>query len=80
MDYSKIYCTSFCNKGHLLDDGRPVDHECYVIPPEMLRAEMEERFEDALEIRIYWTHRRVHHGVDSTGTAVADKKSNKEKR
>jgi hypothetical protein len=78
MDYSKIYCTSFCNKGHLLD-GRPVDHECYVIPPEMLKAEMEDRFEDALEIQVNWVHRKTHKGVNSTGTAVANKKNGSRK-
>ena len=38
---SEIYCTSFCNFGHRLKDGKPVEHECYIIRPEMLRMEHE---------------------------------------
>ena len=36
---AKIYCTTFCNKGHRLDNGRPVAHECYVLDPKKLQAE-----------------------------------------
>jgi hypothetical protein len=35
-----IYCTSFCNFGHYTDTGRPIGHECYVIPPKLLELEM----------------------------------------
>jgi hypothetical protein len=35
----KVYCTSFCNKGHNLKTGRPVAHECYILDPKKLRAE-----------------------------------------
>lgn len=38
----EIYCTSFCNFGHRLKDGKPVEHECYIIRPEMLRMEREQ--------------------------------------
>lgn len=34
-----IFTTSFCNQGHYLKTGRPVDHECYILPPAMLEAE-----------------------------------------
>ena len=37
----QIYCTSFCNFGHDLDTGRPIGHECYVIWPSLLKAEIE---------------------------------------
>ena len=36
---NQIYATSFCNQGHYLKTGRPVDHECYILPPAMLEAE-----------------------------------------
>lgn len=39
MPEPTIYCTSFCNFGHRLKDGKPVEHECYIIPPELLRLE-----------------------------------------
>lgn len=34
-----VYSTSYCNQGHWIDTGRPVGHECYVIPPRLLIAE-----------------------------------------
>lgn len=34
------YVTTFCNFPHRLRDGRPIGHECYVIPPAALRAEV----------------------------------------
>lgn len=34
-----FYCTSFCNQAHRLRDGKPIDHECYVINPKALAAE-----------------------------------------
>lgn len=37
----KIYCTSFCNQGHDLQDGEPVGHECYVLNPAKLKQEAE---------------------------------------
>lgn len=46
----KIYCSTYCNSGHDLKTGKPVDHECRVIPPEALEAEREGRFEDAVEV------------------------------
>jgi len=41
-DEPEVYCTSFCNKGHRMRDGMPIDHECYVIPPTLLRLERDE--------------------------------------
>jgi len=38
-----IYCTSFCNFGHYLDTGRPIGHECYIIPPRFLQMEREDK-------------------------------------
>lgn len=45
-----IYCTTFCNFGHRVFDGKPVAHECRIIPPEALRAEMDGDYDRAIEI------------------------------
>jgi hypothetical protein len=34
-----IYTSSYCNKGHDLVTGKPLAHECRVIPVEALLAE-----------------------------------------
>jgi hypothetical protein len=34
-----IYVSSFCNFAHRLKDGKPIEHECYVIPPRLLELE-----------------------------------------
>lgn len=33
------YCTSYCNRAHRVSDGKPVEHECAVLPPEAIAAE-----------------------------------------
>jgi hypothetical protein len=35
-----FYVTSFCNFAHRLKDGKPIEHECYIIPPRLLKLEM----------------------------------------
>ncbi len=42
-----IYCTTYCNRGHRLHDGKPVDHECVILPPAMLVAERFDDFDEA---------------------------------
>jgi hypothetical protein len=37
-----LYVTTFCNFAHRMKDGKPIDHECYIIPPALLRAEHDE--------------------------------------
>lgn len=44
-----VYCTSFCNQGHRLSNGHPVNHECYVLKTDALRLEREGKVEDALK-------------------------------
>ena len=58
-----VYCTSYCNQGHRLSDGKPVGHECYVLPPEALRAECWGDTGKALEVLAGWVQRRSHRGV-----------------
>lgn len=36
---SGFYVSTMCNFAHRLSDGKPVNHECYVIPPKLLQAE-----------------------------------------
>jgi hypothetical protein len=43
-----VYCTSYCNKLHYIENGRPIDHECYVLPSDMLEAEKRGDYEGAL--------------------------------
>lgn len=50
MAYPKIYCTTFCNFAHNVKTGRPVGHECRIIPPAALRAEIDGDYAKAIEI------------------------------
>lgn len=58
-----VYCTSFCNFGHSTKTGRPIGHECYIIPPSMLKIEMEggddmqEKWETTA-VRLKWRETR----------------------
>jgi hypothetical protein len=44
----RFYVTTFCNFAHDLDTGRPIGHECYVLPPEGLRRERDAKDGDDL--------------------------------
>jgi hypothetical protein len=44
------YVSTFCNFPHRVSDGKPVQHECRIIPPAALRAEMAGDFALAVEI------------------------------
>ena len=46
----EIFLTSFCNHGHDVNTGRPIDHERYVLPPAALRAERDGDVEKAIRI------------------------------
>jgi hypothetical protein len=45
-----IYCSTYCNFGHDVETGKPIDHECIIIPPEALAAEMGGDYERAIEL------------------------------
>lgn len=60
---SMIYCTTFCNKGHRLSDGKPVGHECFVVPTAALVAEKEGNVSKAIQILDQWKNRRKHNGL-----------------
>ncbi len=50
MIYMSTYCTSYCNGYHRLSDGKPVGHQCYILPPEALRLEREGKVEEAIKL------------------------------
>jgi len=53
----KIYCSTYCNFGHIVSTGKPVAHECRIIPPTALKAEMAGDFKTAIKI-LQDTHKK----------------------
>ncbi len=64
MDHG-IYQTSFCNRGHRVHDGRPVEHECERLSPQGLLAERAGDVDKALEL--FQAFRKKHGGGRSHG-------------
>ena len=58
-----VYMSTYCNRGHRLSDGKPVDHECVVLPPEALQAEREDDFEMATDILAKAKPLKPHRGI-----------------
>lgn len=46
----KFYVSTYCNFPHRMRDGRPLRHECRMIPPAALRAERDGDYEKAIAI------------------------------
>jgi len=46
----EYYCSSYCNFTHRMSDGKPVEHECRIIPPDALQAECVGDIPRAIEI------------------------------
>jgi hypothetical protein len=44
------YVTTYCNHAHRLSDGKPIDHNCYVLPPAALQLERDGKFAEAIEV------------------------------
>lgn len=59
----KVYATTYCNHGHALENGKPVNHECYVLPPGALEAERAGDFELAARIISAAKPLQIHRGV-----------------
>ena len=59
----KVYATTYCNHGHMLENGKPVSHECYVLPPAALEAECAGDFELAAQIISAAKPLQIHRGV-----------------
>lgn len=60
---SAVYVTTYCNHAHRMVDGKPIAHECFVLPTAMLVAEREGNHERALEVIGQWKRRKVHNGL-----------------
>jgi hypothetical protein len=60
---SGVFCTSFCNHPHRLNDGKPIGHECFVLPTAMLHYERVGDSAKAREAQALWKHRSTHKGV-----------------
>lgn len=56
------YVSTYCNHAHRMADGKPIKHECYVLPPLALKLEREGDIAGA--IRVIQASKRTHH----TGT------------
>jgi hypothetical protein len=67
------YVTTFCNQGHRMKDGKPVDHECFVIPPAALEAERDGDYAKGIALMeaaktAWWLGQKslpVHKGIHS---------------
>jgi hypothetical protein len=46
----KFYVTTFCNFAHSVKTGRPIGHECYILPTRALKAEIDGNISDAIRI------------------------------
>ena len=65
---NEFYCTTFCNKAHRLSDGKPLEHECYIIPPRLLKLERAAECCTEGECAEAWSQwsngpRRTHRGI-----------------
>lgn len=47
---SDFYVTTRCNFAHRLADGKPIDHECEILPPAALEAERKGDFAEAIRL------------------------------
>jgi hypothetical protein len=45
-----LYVTTYCNKAHRMSDGKPVAHNCYVIPPKALELEYVGDYQRAIDV------------------------------
>lgn len=64
----EFYITTYCNHAHRTSDGKPIDHECYILPASALAAERDDRISDAAEIIHAAKPLRTHRGVRSEAT------------
>lgn len=60
---SERIVTTFCNHPHRMSDGKPIGHECFVLPTAMLVAERAGKHEQALVVMGQWKKRKAHKGL-----------------
>lgn len=58
-----FFRTTYCNKWHRLSDGKPVNHECYILPTPALHAEKAGNVSLAVDLLAAWKKRKKHTGV-----------------
>lgn len=58
-----VYCTSYCNRGHDLATGKPIGHECHILPPAALQAEREGRASESIAAIERAKPLRTHRGL-----------------
>ena len=46
----KMYISTYCNFPHDMEDGKPVEHECRILPVAALQMEWEGNTHAAIEI------------------------------
>lgn len=68
---TSVYATTFCNKAHRIADGKPVDHECYILDPVVLDAETWNGANAALELA-QKEGRKLHYGRIHPGLEQSD--------
>ena len=66
MAAKKLFCTTYCNQLHRLSDGKPVGHECFILPTAALHAEKNGEVAQACEILQQWKKRTKHKGLKTT--------------
>jgi hypothetical protein len=57
------YVSTYCNFAHRCKDGKPIQHECRIIPPKALEAEMNDDISLAIEILSTTPARIMRRGV-----------------
>jgi hypothetical protein len=60
---TETWCSRFCGKKHRVRDGKPVGHECFVLPAEAVFAESRGDDRRAASIMALWKDRRPHKGI-----------------
>lgn len=63
-----FYVTTFCNFAHRLKDGKPIEHECHILPVDALKAEMADDVDEAMNIIDNNRPLPVHPGVRNPNT------------
>lgn len=56
------YCTTYCNRYHGAD-GKPLDHECFVLPRGAIAAERAGHYQQAIDLIDGAKPLRAHRGV-----------------
>lgn len=59
----KVWCATYCNKAHRTSDGKPIKHECRIIPPRAIAADMAGNAKAASQIMSEAPIRMMQRGV-----------------